>query len=100
MNKCPCCGEKTTSRTIDEKKSLINRLNRIEGQVRGVKKMVEENAYCPDILTQSAAINAAVNAFNKELLAKHVKGCVRRDVLEGKDDVIDELVCLLQKLMR
>lgn len=100
MNKCPCCGEKTTNRTTDEKKSLINRLNRIEGQVRGVKKMVEENAYCPDILTQSAAINAAVNAFNKELLAKHVKGCVKRDVLEGKDDVIDELVCLLQKLMR
>ena len=100
MNKCPCCGEKTTNRTIDEKKSLINRLNRIEGQVRGIKKMVEENAYCPDILTQSSAINAAVNAFNKELLAKHVKGCVRRDVLEGKDDVIDELVCLLQKLMR
>ncbi len=100
MEKCPCCARKTTEREESQKKSLINRLNRIEGQIRGIKKMLEDDAYCPDILTQSAAVNAAVNAFNKELLSNHIKGCVKRDILDGNEEVIDELVSLLQKLMR
>ena len=94
------CHEKSTVRLEQERKKLIHRLNRIEGQIRGIKGMVEKDAYCADILVQSAAVNAAVNAFNKELLAHHIKGCVARDIREGKDDVIDELVATLQKLMK
>lgn len=97
--KCPCCA-KTTDRTQEEQKKLINRLNRIEGQIRGISKMVEQNAYCADILMQSAAVNAAVNSFNKDLIASHIRGCVVRDIREGKDEVIDELVVTLQKLMK
>ena len=96
---CGCC-DKTTTRSEEERKKLIHRLNRIEGQIRGIRKMVEKNAYCADILVQSAAVNAAVNAFNKELLASHIRGCVARDIREGKDEVIDELVATLQKLMK
>ena len=94
-----CCG-KTTDRSEEERKKLIHRLNRIEGQIRGIRGMVEKDAYCADILVQSAAVNAAVNAFNKELLASHIRGCVARDIREGKDEVIDELVATLQKLMK
>ena len=96
---CGCC-KKTTARSTEEQKKLIHRLNRIEGQICGIRKMVENNAYCTDILMQSAAVNAAVNAFNKELLASHIRGCVSRDIREGKDEVIDELVTTLQKLMK
>ena len=81
-------------------KKLIHRLNRIEGQIRGIKGMVENNAYCPDILIQSAAVNAAINAFNKELLANHIRTCVADDIRNGKDESIDELVVTLQKLMK
>ena len=97
-----CCGagEKQTLRTDDERKKLLNRLSRIEGQIRGIKGMLENNAYCPDILTQSAAVNAAVNAFNKELLASHIRHCVVRDVKNGDEAVIDELVATIQKLMK
>lgn len=98
-----CCGhfeEKHTMRSEDERKKLLNRLNRIEGQIRGLKGMLEKNAYCPDILTQSAAVNAAINSFNKELLASHIRHCVVRDIRAGDDEVIDELVATLQKLMR
>ncbi len=97
---CGCCCEKTTERTEEERKKLIHRLNRIEGQIRGIRGMVERDAYCPDILVQSAAVNAAVNAFNKDLIARHIRGCVARDVREGRDEVIDELVATLQKLMK
>ena len=99
---CCCCGgtEKTTMRSEDEKRKLLNRLKRIEGQVRGLQAMIERNAYCYDILTQSAAVNAAMNAFNKEILAHHIEGCVARDIRAGKDEVIDELVTILQKLMK
>ena len=102
MEKSCCChgGEKTTLRSAEEKKALCNRLKRIEGQVRGLQTMVEKDAYCNDILTQSAAVSAAVNAFNKEVLAHHIHGCVARDIRDGKDEVIDELVATLQKLMR
>lgn len=94
------CYEKTTDRSEEERKKLIHRLNRIEGQIRGIRGMVQKDAYCTDILMQSAAVNAAVNAFNKELLASHIRGCVARDIRDGKDEVIDELVSALQKLMK
>ena len=99
---CCCCGgtEKTTMRTDEEKRKLQNRLKRFEGQVRGLQAMIERDAYCYDILTQSAAVNAAMNAFNKEILARHIEGCVARDIREGKDEVIEELVTILQKLMK
>ncbi len=79
---------------------MLNRLSRIEGQVRGVRKMVEEDVYCPDILIQVSAINAALNSFNKVLLAEHIRSCVADDIREGKDETIDELVGVLQKLMK
>ena len=99
---CCCCGgtEKTTMRTDEEKRKLQNRLKRIEGQVRGLQAMIERDAYCYDILTQSSAVNAAMNAFNKEILARHIEGCVARDIREGKDEVIDELMGTLKKLMK
>ena len=79
---------------------MMNRLSRIEGQVRGIKRMVENNAYCPDILIQVSAVNAALNSFNKVLLASHIKTCVTEDIKNGKEETIDELVLILQKLMK
>ena len=87
-------------REEDELRCLVNRLSRIEGQVRGVKKMLEDEAYCTDILTQVTAIQAALNAFNKELLANHIKSCVVEDIRKGNDAVVDDLVLTLQKLMK
>ncbi|MCD8357307.1 MAG: metal-sensing transcriptional repressor [Clostridia bacterium] len=95
-----CCCKKTKERSEEEYKSLIHRLNRIEGQIRGIRGMVEKNAYCTDILVQSAAVTAAVNAFNRELLSNHIRTCVAQDIRDGKDEVIDELVSTLQKLMK
>lgn len=95
-----CCGEKKTHRSEEQRKKLIHRLNRIEGQIRGIRGMVERDCYCTDILTQSAAVQAALNAFNRELIAAHLHSCVARDLREGKDEVIDELVLTLQKLMK
>lgn len=97
VKNCVC---KSTQRSEAEYKKLINRLNRIEGQVRGVKKMLDGDAYCVDILTQVAAINAALNSFNRVLLAEHVRNCVARDIRNGDDEVIEELINLLQKLMK
>ena len=96
---CGCCGT-TTDRSDEERKKLIHRLNRIEGQIRGIRGMVENDAYCADILVQSAAVTAAVNAFNRELLARHIRTCVAQDIRDGKDESIDELVKTLQKLMK
>ena len=95
---CNCCRKK--KRTDKEYKDLINRLSRIEGQIRGLKRMVEEDVYCIDILTQAAAANAALNSFNKVLLANHIKTCVTEDVKAGKEEKVDELVATLQKLMK
>ena len=95
-----CCSHKTKERTEKEYKDLINRLSRIKGQVRGIRKMVESDCYCPDILVQVSAVNAALNSFNKVLLANHIRTCVADDIREGKDETIDELVTVLQKLMR
>lgn len=95
-----CLTNKTTERTDEEKKRLINRLSRIEGQIRGIRMMVENDAYCVDILTQSAAAKSAFNAFNRELLRRHVEGCVARDIRSGNDAVIDELMDIVAKLMK
>ena len=98
---CCCqCSERKKERSEKEYKDLIHRLNRIEGQIRGIKRMVEEDAYCPDILVQVSAANAALNSFNKVLLANHIRTCVADNIREGNDEVIDELVMTLQKLMK
>ena len=94
-----CCCKKTY-RTEEERKKLINRLSRIEGQIRGIRNMLENDAYCADILTQSAAANAALNGFNRELIDHHLHHCVARDLREGRDAVLDELVQTLHKLMK
>jgi len=97
---CPCCSGKHKERSEKEYKDLMNRLKRIEGQVRGVEGMLENNAYCTDILVQVSAITSALNSFNKALLANHMRTCVADNIREGNDDVIDELVTTLQKLMK
>ena len=97
---CCCAGEKKTERTAEQKKKLMNRLNRMEGQVRGVKKMIESDAYCNDVLIQAAAIRAAVDAFSRELLRAHLHSCVARDIREGREEVVDELMETLERLMR
>ena len=94
------CCHKTKERTEKEYKSLVHRLNRIEGQIRGIKNMVEKDAYCTDILVQVAAATAALNSFSKELLSSHIRTCVADDIRNGKDETIDELVDTIQKLMR
>jgi DNA-binding FrmR family transcriptional regulator len=99
MENCTYC-HKTKERSQKEYKDLIHRLNRVEGQIRGIKNMVEQDAYCTEILVQVAAASAALNSFTKVLLANHIKTCVAEDIRQGKDETIDELVSLIQKLMR
>ena len=108
MEKKCCCPpteegnglHKTKERSPKEYKALCNRLSRIEGQIRGLRGMLDRGAYCPDILAQAAAANAALNAFSRELLSQHIRSCVVNDVRAGNDEVIDELLGTLQKLMR
>lgn len=95
---CECCRKKM--RSEKEQKDLINRLSRIEGQIRGIKGMVKKDCYCPDIITQVAAANAALNSFNKVLLASHIRTCVAEGIRNGEDEKVDELVTMLQKLMK
>lgn len=97
------CSHRHRERTAEEIKALTNRLLRIEGQIRGIRKMVEQNAYCPEILMQSAAVSAAVNSFNRELLSSHIRSCVAKDIRAGEEEgsqAIEELLRLLQKLMK
>ena len=98
--KASCCGEKHKTRDTEEYRDLIRRLNRIEGQVRGIKGMVERDCYCVDILTQVSAIQAALNAFNRTLLSNHIHSCVVDDIRAGNDEVVDELVDTIRKLMK
>ena len=95
-----CCSHKTKERSEKEYKDMIHRLNRIEGQIRGIKGMVERDAYCTDILVQVAAVNAALNSFNRVLLTNHLHTCVAENVRAGNDEVLDELASVLQKLMK
>lgn len=98
--KCPACSGRKKLRSDEEKELLIKRLKRAEGQIRGIEKMIESDAYCPDILIQVSAITAALNSFNKELLSCHIRTCVADDIRSGKDEAIDELTKLIQKLMK
>lgn len=100
MDTCPYCSGKYKERDEKEYKDLMNRLKRIEGQVRGVQNMLENDAYCTDILIQVSAINSALNSFNKVLLGNHLRTCVAENIRNGNDDVIDELTTTLQKLMK
>ena len=95
-----CCSERKKQRTEKEYKDLINRLSRIEGQVRGIKGMIENDAYCVEIMTQVSAVTAALNSFNKVLLANHIETCVVEDIQAGKEGAVEELVNTVQKLMR
>lgn len=104
-NECKCCSEdassgRTTQRSEDEKKKLINRLSRIEGQIRGIRNMIEKDAYCVEILTQSAAARAALDAFSRQVLSRHMRSCVAADIRQGNDETIDELMDILHKLMK
>lgn len=99
-NECPCCERRKKARTPEEQKNLLVRLKKAEGQIRGIEKMVENDAYCPDILIQVSAVTSALNSFNKELLACHVRTCVAEDIKADKADAVDEMVKLLQTLMK
>lgn len=96
---CDCC-KRTKQRSEEEYKKLIHRLNRIEGQVRGIRNMLENDSYCTDVLVQVQAVTAALNAFNREILANHIRTCVAQDIRAGKDETVEELVTVLQKLMK
>ncbi len=108
MKECNCeknhsvteCCQKKKNREEKEYKDLMNRLSRIEGQVRGIKKMVENDAYCTDILMQVSAINSALNSFNKKLLSNHIQTCVTENIKAGNTEVVEELVDTLQKMMK
>ncbi len=97
---CEDSTNRRKERSEKEHRDMVNRLSRIEGQIRGIKGMVEKNAYCTDILIQVAAVNAALNSFNRVLLADHIKTCVTQDILDGKEETVDELVDTLKKLMK
>lgn len=97
---CPHCGSRHKDRTPEEQKALMTRLKKVEGQIRGIEKMVENGAYCPDILVQVSAATSALNSFNKVLLQCHIRSCVAEDIRGGKDEAIDELCSVLQKLMK
>ena len=95
---CECCRHK--QRSEKEYRDLITRLNRIEGQIRGIKGMLDDSAYCLDILTQVSAASSALNSFSKVLLANHIKSCVAEDIREGREDKLDELIKFMPKLMK
>ncbi len=97
---CEACTARTRHRTEEEKKALNNRLCRIEGQLRGIRAMLEEDRYCPDILTQTAAAGAALDAFSRELLAGHIRVCVADDLRAGRDGTVEELMDLLRRMMK
>ena len=96
--KCACV--RTKERSEEEYLDLIHRLNRVEGQIRGIKGMLEKDAYCVDILNQVAAANSALNSFTRVLLENHMRSCVAEDIREGKDEKLEEVLKTLQKLMK
>ena len=100
MNSKKSVTAKTKNRSPEELKSLTNRLNKISGQINGIKKMLEENAYCTDILNQASAAQGAFNAFSRELLASHIKTCVVQNIKNDNEEIVDELLITLQKLMK
>ncbi|MCQ2611588.1 MAG: metal-sensing transcriptional repressor [Treponema sp.] len=105
MSENTCCCSKETENNVKktvrqdaDKKKLVSRLNKIEGQIRGIKNMIESDAYCTDILIQVSAAHSALESFSMEILKNHINGCVKRDLKEGRDEVVDELIWTLQKL--
>ena len=100
IDACPTCGARKKKRSPQEQKELLKRLRMAEGQIRGIQAMVENDAYCPDILVQVSAVTSALNSFNRELLACHIRGCVAEDIRSGRDEAADELARMLQKLMK
>ncbi len=100
LHDCPHCSDRKKKRTEEEKKALLMRLKKAEGQIRGIQNMIEKDAYCPDILIQVSAVTAALNSFNKELLSCHIRSCVSEDIKAGNDEAIDEFVNVLKKLMK
>ena len=99
MQACPCAARKKT-RNDKDRRDLLNRLKRIEGQVRGLQRMLDEDAYCPDILVQASAVNSALNGFCRTLLAEHLRTCVSDDIRAGREEAVDELMETLKKLMK
>ena len=97
---CPCCSERRKKRDQSEYKDLINRLSRIEGQVRGIKRMLEEDCYCIDIMRQVSATTSALNSFNRIMMSNHLRSCVVNDLKEGNEETIEELLEALQKMMK
>ena len=97
---CPHCGTRKKKRSAEEQNALLRRLRLAEGQIRGIQKMVEEDAYCPEILTQASAVNSALNSFCRALLTNHLRTCVSEDIRAGREDTVDELMDVLQKLMK
>ena len=96
-----CCqSDRKKERSPEEYRKLANRLSRIEGQIRGIRGMLENDAYCPDILLQVSAVNAALNAFGKELLSGHIHTCVVNDIKNGNEEAVEELLKVLQKMMK
>ena len=100
MNRGNNCCERYKYCDKEEKQALIKRLNRIEGQIRGIRSMVENDRYCADVITQVAAANAALDSFNRELLSSHINSCVVNDIKNEKEDAVDELITLLKKIMK
>ena len=100
MNDANACCDRKRVRDEKERRDLMNRLKRIEGQVRGLQRMLEEDAYCPDILTQASAVSSAINSFCRVLLTSHLRTCVAEDIRAGHDEAVDELADTLQKLMK
>ena len=97
---CPVCTERKKHRSEEEYKSLSNRLSRISGQVKGLQTMLDESAYCPDILIQVSAVTSALNAFSRELLNSHIRTCVTQDIMSGKEDAAEELIEILRKMQK
>ena len=97
---CPVCTERKKHRSEEEYKALSNRLSRISGQVKGLQKMLDESAYCPDILIQVSAVTSALNAFSRELLNSHIRTCVTQDIMSGKEDAAEELIEILRKMQK
>ena len=95
-----CCSKRKKHRTEEERKALMARLRRAEGQIRGIEKMVENDAYCPEILIQVSAVTSALNSFNRELLVSHINGCVADDIREGNEEAAEELASVIQRLMK
>ena len=97
---CPTCSERHKKRSEEEQKQLINRLKLAEGQIRGIQRMIESDAYCPDILVQVSAVTSALNSFSRELLSEHLRTCVTEDIKNGDDQAANEFIQLLKKLMK